>query len=151
MTKNVRNRASPVSTWLDGVVAMPSAWRNIDNTMMIRVNAVIASKMAGNRVSTVIKIRIWNVKEYDWAPSAAVLMATAGSETCAVARPTGSSASTNAVSGPTASSLARHPRPRALVPAALLPAAYVPVALTAKALPAVSAPGALIAALPAAS
>ena len=58
MTKKVRNSARPVSTWFDGVVAMPSAWRRIDSTMMMRVNAVIASRMAGNSVSRVINIKI---------------------------------------------------------------------------------------------
>ncbi len=42
---------------------MPSAWRRIDSTMMMRVNAVMASKMAGSSVSTVISISIWNVSE----------------------------------------------------------------------------------------
>jgi hypothetical protein len=31
--------------------------------MMMRVNAVIASRMAGNSVSTVIRISTWNVSE----------------------------------------------------------------------------------------
>ena len=56
MTKNVRNSARPVSTWFEGVVAMPSACRRIDSTMMMRVNAVIASRMAGSSVSSVIRI-----------------------------------------------------------------------------------------------
>ena len=42
---------------------MPSACRSIDSTMMIRVNAVIASKMAGSIVSSVIRIKIWKVSE----------------------------------------------------------------------------------------
>ena len=63
MTKNVRNSARPVSTWFDGVVAMPSAWRRIDSTMMMRVNAVIASRIAGSSVSTVIRISTWKVSE----------------------------------------------------------------------------------------
>ena len=45
MTKKVMNNARPVSTWFEGVVAMPSACRRIDSTMMMRVNAVIASRM----------------------------------------------------------------------------------------------------------
>jgi hypothetical protein len=52
-----------VSTWFDGVVAMPSAWRRIDSTMMMRVNAVIASNIAGNSVNTVIRIKTWKVSE----------------------------------------------------------------------------------------
>ena len=32
--------------------------------MMMRVKAVIASRIAGSSVSTVIRIKIWNVSEY---------------------------------------------------------------------------------------
>ena len=42
---------------------MPSAWRRIDSTMMMRVNAVIASRIAGSSVNTVIRIRTWKVSE----------------------------------------------------------------------------------------
>jgi hypothetical protein len=42
---------------------MPSACRKIDSTMMMRVNAVIASRIAGSNVSTVIKIKTWKVNE----------------------------------------------------------------------------------------
>src|SRR5713101_3606347 len=45
MTKKVMNSARPVRIWFEGVVAMPSAWRRIDSTMMMRVNAVIASSV----------------------------------------------------------------------------------------------------------
>src|SRR5882757_181943 len=65
MTKNIKNRARPVSTWFEGVVGMPSACRRIDSTMMMRVKAVIARRMAGSSVSTVIRISTWNVNEYD--------------------------------------------------------------------------------------
>jgi hypothetical protein len=63
MTKKVMNSARPVSIWFEGVVAMPSACRRIDSTMMMRVNAVIASRIAGSSVSTVIRISTWNVSE----------------------------------------------------------------------------------------
>ena len=63
MTKKVMNSARPVSIWFEGVVAMPSACRRIDSTMMMRVNAVIASSIAGSSVSTVIRISTWNVSE----------------------------------------------------------------------------------------
>ena len=57
ITKNVRNSARPMSTWFGGVVGVPSAWRRIDSTMMMRVNAVIISSIAGSSVSTVIRIK----------------------------------------------------------------------------------------------
>ncbi len=96
MTKKVMNSASPVSTWFDGVVAIPSAWRKIDNTMMMRVKAVIASSIAGSSVSTVIKISTCSVSEYVCAPSAPVLIAIAGSAICAWTATTGSTPSSKA-------------------------------------------------------
>jgi len=62
MTGCIRNHViispSPISVWLLGAVCVPSAWRRIDNTMMMRVKAVIASNIAGNSVSTVIRMTI---------------------------------------------------------------------------------------------
>ena len=44
---------------------MPSAWRKMDNTIMIRTNALVESNTAGNTVSSVMMIRICILSEYD--------------------------------------------------------------------------------------
>ena len=58
MTKNVRNSASPISTWLGGVVCVPSAWRSNDSTMTMRVKLLIIRMMAGRKPSDVRKISV---------------------------------------------------------------------------------------------
>ena len=54
MTNKVRNSPRPTSTWFGGVCGVPSAWRRIASTMMIRVNAVIERISAGSTVNAVI-------------------------------------------------------------------------------------------------
>src|SRR5690606_10519874 len=54
----VRNRARPTRIWLDGVCAVPSAWRSNASTMMMRVKAVITSSSDGSRVMAVISSRV---------------------------------------------------------------------------------------------
>ena len=46
-------------TWLGGEVCVPSAWRNSESTMMMRVKAVIMSRIAGRKVSAVRKSSVW--------------------------------------------------------------------------------------------
>ena len=46
--------------------------------MMMRVNAVIISRMAGSSVSAVISIRICSVSEYVWPPPGPVVTVSAG-------------------------------------------------------------------------
>ena len=58
MTKNVRNSASPISTWLGGEVCVPSAWRSSDSTMMMRVKLLIIRMMAGRNPSDVRKTSV---------------------------------------------------------------------------------------------
>ena len=53
MVNSVRNRARLTSTVFGGVLCMPSARRNIDSTMMIRVKAVSTISIAGARLNTV--------------------------------------------------------------------------------------------------
>lgn len=59
MTKKVRNSDSPMMTWLGGEACVPSAWRNSDSTMTMRVNAVIISRMAGRKDSAVKNSSVW--------------------------------------------------------------------------------------------
>ena len=47
MTKNVRNSASPISTVFGGAPCVPSAPRNSDSTMTMRVNAVVITSRLG--------------------------------------------------------------------------------------------------------
>src|SRR3954465_2074467 len=54
ITKSVRNRAIPVSTWLGGEDCMPSAFRVSPRTTMILVNDVASSSTEGATESTVI-------------------------------------------------------------------------------------------------
>ncbi|MNT83247.1 hypothetical protein D3C72_2230860 [compost metagenome] len=53
MTKKVRNSDSPMMTWLGGADWVPSAWRNSDKTITIRVKPVIMSSTAGKKDSAV--------------------------------------------------------------------------------------------------
>ena len=53
MTKNVSTRARLMSTWLEGVWAVPMPWRTKPRTMMIRVKQVVVSRMVGAMVRTV--------------------------------------------------------------------------------------------------
>ncbi len=62
--KRVRNKAKPTRTVLGGVWPVPKAWRKMDNTMMMRTNAVIMSKNEGSRVSDVIKANSCSDKLY---------------------------------------------------------------------------------------
>src|ERR1700754_2200697 len=59
ITNSVRNSERPSITWFGGVLFVPSAWRRKPSTMMMRVNDVIISKMAGSAVSAVINASIW--------------------------------------------------------------------------------------------
>src|SRR3954466_11609451 len=54
MTKSVRNRAMPVSTWFGGDVCRPRAFRVSPRTTMILVNEVARSSTDGAMDSTVI-------------------------------------------------------------------------------------------------
>src|ERR1700712_2745259 len=59
ITKIVRNRAIPVSTWFGGDVGRPSALRVSDSTTRILVNEVTSSRADGAIESTVIaRIRV---------------------------------------------------------------------------------------------
>ncbi len=51
--KKVRNRDSPMSTWLGGACCTPRACLRREKTMMSLVNEVIMSRIAGARVRTV--------------------------------------------------------------------------------------------------
>ena len=62
MTKKVRNRARPTSTWLGGVCWMPSAVRRNDSTTMIRVNEVTMTRIDGARLRTVSSARSWMMR-----------------------------------------------------------------------------------------
>ena len=62
IVKNVRNIASPMSIWLVGVCAVPSAWRRIASTMMMRVKEVIMMSPAGSSVNALISSRIWRLR-----------------------------------------------------------------------------------------
>jgi len=63
ITNRVRNSASPIRIWFDGVCWVPRPWRNSASTMMIRVNDVSMIRPAGSRLSSVIRIRICSVTE----------------------------------------------------------------------------------------
>ena len=54
--KNVKNRASPISTWLGGEDCVPKAMRNNDRTMIMRVKLDIMSTIAGINVNEVSSI-----------------------------------------------------------------------------------------------
>ncbi|MNP44002.1 hypothetical protein D3C76_1378480 [compost metagenome] len=56
--KKVRNRDNPSSTWFGGAEGVPSAFRSKPKTMMMRVKLVIISKMAGIKVSAVMKTSV---------------------------------------------------------------------------------------------
>src|SRR5262245_35263262 len=68
MVNRVRNSASPISTMLGGVSCMPSAWRSIDSTMMMRVKAVIATSIDGIRLRTVSASRMRSAPAVSPAP-----------------------------------------------------------------------------------
>jgi hypothetical protein len=53
ITKNVRNSARPISTWLGGMFCMPIALRMNDSTMMMRVKPVSMMSSEGASDSTV--------------------------------------------------------------------------------------------------
>ena len=59
MTKKVRNRLSPMITWLGGAACVPSAWRSSDSTMTMRVKPVISSSTAGRKLSAVKNSSVW--------------------------------------------------------------------------------------------
>jgi hypothetical protein len=67
MTKKVRNRARPTSTWLGGEVWVPMAWRSSDSTMMMRVKLVIISSSAGRKLRLVSSSRVW-MDSCRWVP-----------------------------------------------------------------------------------
>jgi hypothetical protein len=52
MMNIVRNNASPMRIWFDGISCVPSACRRKWNTMAMRVKQVIVTRMAGrNEIS----------------------------------------------------------------------------------------------------
>src|SRR3954462_10193489 len=53
MMNRLRNSASPASTWLGGMLVMPSALRVMPRTMKILVNEVQSSSSAGDTDNTV--------------------------------------------------------------------------------------------------
>ena len=65
MVNSVRNSARLTSTMLGGVSCMPKAWRSIDNTMIVRVNDVIAMTTAGSTASSVSSIMMRSASETD--------------------------------------------------------------------------------------
>ncbi|MNP19726.1 hypothetical protein D3C76_1122670 [compost metagenome] len=73
MTNRVRNSARPISTWFDGVVCRPSAWRRMEKTMMIRVKLVISMTNAGMKLSAVMISRICRLTEYSCWPCGLVV------------------------------------------------------------------------------
>src|SRR5215469_8228472 len=81
ITNMVRNNDSPSSTWLGGVACVASAWRRKLSTMMMRVNEVIISSTAGNRVSTVISATTCSDRLQFW-PAPAFCTVTSGMPAC---------------------------------------------------------------------
>jgi hypothetical protein len=63
MTKIVNANARAARTMLGGVVCSPSACRSTARTMMIRVNAVIKSKMPGRKARPVISSNVSTLSE----------------------------------------------------------------------------------------
>ena len=59
MTKNVRKRLRPITTWFGGAACVPSAWRRRLSTMTMRVKLVISRSTAGRKLSAVKKSRVW--------------------------------------------------------------------------------------------
>ena len=59
MTKKVRNRLRPMTTWFGGAAWVPMAWRSRLRTMTMRVKAVISSSTAGRKLSAVKKSSVW--------------------------------------------------------------------------------------------
>src|SRR4051794_23356741 len=53
ITKRLRNRARPTTTWLGGIAWRPRAFLVSDSTITMRVKLVIIIKMAGATVSSV--------------------------------------------------------------------------------------------------
>src|SRR5580698_4077568 len=64
ITNSVRNSDRPTSTWLGGVVVVPSAWRISDSTMMMRVKLVIISTIAGRNDSIASTSIVCTLSEY---------------------------------------------------------------------------------------
>ena len=82
ITNAVRNSASPTSTWLDGVAPVPSAWRSRAMTMMMRVNAVIASSAAGSSVIALISSSTCSDTDHCCPPCGRSVTVTAGRPPC---------------------------------------------------------------------
>src|SRR5947209_2538646 len=62
ITKRLRNRARPTTTWLGGMACRPKALRVSDSTMTMRVKLVIIIKMAGatvRSVSATMIVMLW--------------------------------------------------------------------------------------------
>ena len=59
MTKIVRKRAMPTSTWLGGALCVPMPWRMKPRTMMMRVKAVTQKSRAGMSVRPPTRSRSW--------------------------------------------------------------------------------------------
>ena len=60
ITNRVRNNAIPISTWLGGVVGVPSALRTKLRTMRILVNPVTVKRIAGRIEIPPMRSRIWS-------------------------------------------------------------------------------------------
>jgi hypothetical protein len=58
MTKKVRKRLRPITTWFGGAACVPSAWRSRLSTMTMRVKLVISSSTAGRKLRAVKKRRV---------------------------------------------------------------------------------------------
>ena len=70
MMKNVRNIASPTSTWFGGTCWVPSAWRRNASTITIRVNEVTITNSAGASDRTVSSRTICTARPADDAEPA---------------------------------------------------------------------------------
>ena len=59
MTKKVRNRDSPITTWFGGADCVPMAWRSSESTITMRVKPVIMSSTAGRKDKAVKNSKVW--------------------------------------------------------------------------------------------
>src|SRR5690606_5278293 len=75
-----------MSTELGGEVFVPMAVRNRLSTMMMRVNPVIISSMAGRKESMVSRTSVSILKDQVWLPSGPGVAVKAGTAACASAK-----------------------------------------------------------------
>ena len=59
ITKKVRNRLRPTTTWFGGADCVPIAWRSRLSTMTMRVKPVISSSTAGRKLKAVKNSSVW--------------------------------------------------------------------------------------------